>query len=91
MRQKHGDGGHRSPYLPHAKRALYHLSYIPVKDRSKRQFSQYIKEYCGLIQVFPHYPAGSVTIRALLQVKSQSRQEGYTSYDLLRKRKRTRH
>ncbi|KAK8508271.1 hypothetical protein V6N12_019450 [Hibiscus sabdariffa] len=25
-----GDAGHRSPYLSHAKRALYHLSYIPV-------------------------------------------------------------
>lgn len=24
-----GDAGHRSPYLSHAKRALYHLSYIP--------------------------------------------------------------
>ena len=24
------DAGHRSPYLSHAKRALYHLSYIPV-------------------------------------------------------------
>ena len=25
-----GDGGYRSPYLSHAKRALYHLSYVPV-------------------------------------------------------------
>ena len=25
-----GDAGHRSPYLSHAVRALYHLSYIPV-------------------------------------------------------------
>ena len=24
-----GDAGYRSPYLSHAKRALYHLSYIP--------------------------------------------------------------
>ena len=29
-----GDGGYRSPYLSHAKRALYHLSYVPrVVDR----------------------------------------------------------
>ena len=28
---KAGDAGHRSPYLSHAKRALYHLSYIPVE------------------------------------------------------------
>jgi hypothetical protein len=27
---KYGDAGYRSPYLSHAKRALYHLSYIPV-------------------------------------------------------------
>ena len=27
-----GDAGHRSPYLSHAKRALYHLSYIPLKE-----------------------------------------------------------
>nr|PNR31474.1 hypothetical protein PHYPA_025595 [Physcomitrium patens] len=25
-----GDAGHRSPYLSHAKRALYRLSYIPT-------------------------------------------------------------
>ena len=25
-----GDGGYRSPYLSHAKRALYHLSYVPL-------------------------------------------------------------
>ena len=25
-----GEVGHRSPYLSHAKRALYHLSYIPM-------------------------------------------------------------
>ena len=24
-----GDAGYRSPYLSHAKRALYHLSYVP--------------------------------------------------------------
>ena len=27
--KKFGDGGYRSPYLSHAKRALYHLSYVP--------------------------------------------------------------
>ena len=26
-----GDGGYRSPYLSHAKRALYHLSYVPLR------------------------------------------------------------
>ena len=28
---KFGDAGHRSPFLSHAKRALYFLSYIPVE------------------------------------------------------------
>ena len=28
--KKFGDGGYRSPYLSHAKRALYHLSYVPT-------------------------------------------------------------
>ena len=28
--KKFGDGGYRSPYLSHAKRALYHLSYVPL-------------------------------------------------------------
>ena len=34
-----GDGGYRSPYLSHAKRALYHLSYVPlsVKCQQSRQ------------------------------------------------------
>ena len=27
--KKYGDAGYRSPYLSHAKRALYHLSYTP--------------------------------------------------------------
>ena len=31
----YGDGGYRSPYLSHAKRALYHLSYVPhVQSRA---------------------------------------------------------
>ena len=32
---KFGDAGHRSPYLSHAKRALYHLSYIPVEETGR--------------------------------------------------------
>ena len=32
---KFGDAGHRSPYLSHAKRALYHLSYIPVEKTGR--------------------------------------------------------
>ena len=35
-----GDAGHRSPYLSHAKRALYHLSYIPVLFNLRASFEQ---------------------------------------------------
>ena len=30
--KKNGDAGDRTPCLSHAKRALYHLSYIPIAD-----------------------------------------------------------
>ena len=30
--KSYGGAGHRSPYLSHAKRALYHLSYTPSDD-----------------------------------------------------------
>ena len=30
--RKNGGEGHRSPYLSHAKRALYHLSYTPYNE-----------------------------------------------------------
>ena len=33
--QAPGEAGYRSQYLAHAKRALYHLSYIPATDRTK--------------------------------------------------------
>ena len=29
-KKKNGGEGYRSPYLSHAKRALYHLSYTPI-------------------------------------------------------------
>ena len=29
-KRESGEVGHRSQYLSHAKRALYHMSYIPV-------------------------------------------------------------
>ena len=32
-----GDGGYRSPYLSHAKRALYHLSYVPIVGSASLQ------------------------------------------------------
>ena len=35
-----GDAGHRSPYLSHAKRALYHLSNIPVLFKIRASFEQ---------------------------------------------------
>jgi len=32
-----GEAGYRSQYLSHAKRALYHLSYIPIQNLTHRQ------------------------------------------------------
>ncbi len=33
IKKKIGDAGYRSPYFSHAKRALYHLSYIPYHTK----------------------------------------------------------
>ena len=33
-----GDAGHQSPYLSHAKRVLYHLSYIPIVYNCRGSF-----------------------------------------------------
>ena len=41
-----GDGGHRSHYLAHAKRALYHLSYVPFRCKSA-----FIAKHINLIAV----------------------------------------
>jgi hypothetical protein len=30
LQKQTGDAGYRSPYLSHAKRAFYHLNYIPL-------------------------------------------------------------
>ena len=54
-----GDAGHRSPYLSHAKRALYHLSYIPVLFKLRARFwTQFIKNrfsICNELSIPSHY------------------------------------
>ncbi|KAL4352441.1 hypothetical protein GQ457_06G008720 [Hibiscus cannabinus] len=35
---KNGDAGYQSPYLSHAKLALYHLSYIPLIFHFRKLF-----------------------------------------------------
>ena len=40
--KKFGDAGYRSPYLSHAKRALYHLSYVPQLQNT----CQSVDVYC---------------------------------------------
>ena len=42
FRKKRGDDGHRSHYLSHAKRPLYHLSYIPLSETAQA-ISKYIQ------------------------------------------------
>ena len=46
-----GDAGYRTPYLSHAKRALYHVSYIPMLFLFSFFFnySLYLKQYHTLI------------------------------------------
>ena len=49
-----GEAGYRSLYLPHAKRALYHLSYIPIHDISPPPPYHHI--HTSTI-TFPHFPS----------------------------------
>ena len=41
VKKSFGDAGYRSPYLSHAKRALYHLSYVPKLQYCSYKFSVY--------------------------------------------------
>ena len=54
-----GDAGHRSPYLSHAKRALYHLSYIPVPFKLRASFwtksMTYQLSICKELSIPSHY------------------------------------
>ena len=54
-----GDTGHRSPYLSHAKRALYHLSYLPVLFKIRASFwTQFMKNrfsLCNELSIPSHY------------------------------------
>ena len=54
-----GDAGHRSPYLSHAKRALYHLSNIPVLFKLRASFwTQFMKNWfslCNELSIPSHY------------------------------------
>ena len=51
------DAGHRSPYLSHAKRALYHLSYIPVMISLRSSFwtiHEISVSICNEVSISPH-------------------------------------
>ena len=54
-----GDAGHRSWYLSHAKRALYHLSYILVMISLRASFwTQFMKNWlsiCNELSIPSHY------------------------------------
>ena len=54
-----GDAGHRSPYLSHAKRAPYHLRYIPVLFKLRgslwTKFMLYQFSICNELSVHSHY------------------------------------
>ena len=61
-----GDAGHRSPYLSHAKRALYHLSYIPVPSKLRASFGLksmiYQLSICNELSIPSHYQQTPNTI-----------------------------
>ena len=49
----YGDERHRSFYLPHAKRALYHLSYVPLlTNRANRVNLSYYTYYIMGISLY---------------------------------------
>ena len=54
-----GDAGHRSAYLSRAKRALYHLSYIPVPFKLRAsfwtKFMKYQLSICNELPIPSHY------------------------------------
>ena len=54
-----GDAGHRSPYLSHAKRALYHLRYVPVLFKLRgslwTKFMKYQFSICNELSIQSHY------------------------------------
>ena len=64
-----GDAGHRSPYLSHAKRSLYHLSYIPVMISLRASFStQFMKNrfsICNELSIPSHYQQKNENYRIL--------------------------
>ena len=47
-----GDMGYRSPHLSHAKRALYHLSYIPLYSLTHQVFGLKIVSGCVCTDLF---------------------------------------
>ena len=52
-KRKNGGEGHRSPYLSHAKRALYHLSYTPSRKilfpvQLKNRISPFLQSFIFL-------------------------------------------
>ena len=54
-----GDAGNRSPYLSHAKQALYRLSYIPVPSKRRASFWTksmiYQLSICNELSIPSHY------------------------------------
>jgi hypothetical protein len=40
-----GEAGYRSQYLSHAKRALYHLSYIPIQNYTHHQPNKFARSW----------------------------------------------
>ena len=57
--------GHRSPYLSHAKRALYHLSYVPVEETG----SYFVMKLPSLFEVVEQSPLLHIVVILALSMR----------------------
>ena len=81
--KKFGDAGHRSPYLSHAKQALYHLSYIPVPFKLWASFWTksmiYQLSICNELSIPSHYQQ---TPNRIVEASKSLRDAGHRSTHL---------
>ena len=78
VQKDNGEVGHRSPYLLHAKQALYHLSYIPgtlCENRSVTfsSTSQSVTQMCMYSVLVPYTQASEGRLQLVMKVETKVR------------------
>ena len=78
VQKENGEVGHRSPYLLHAKQALYHLSYIPgtlCENRSVTfsNTSQSVTQMCMYSVLVPYTQASEGRLQLVMKVETKVR------------------